>query len=96
MPTYQYRCPHCKHEFEEFQSIKDAPIDECPQCGKEPRRIISGGAGFLLKGNGFYTTDYRSPEYKAAAQKESQPVAPKADTAKPSDSGGKKSGEAKP
>lgn len=71
MPTYQYRCPECQHEFEEFQSINDDPLQKCPQCGKKPRRVITGGAGFLLKGSGFYSTDYRSESYKAAAKKES-------------------------
>jgi putative FmdB family regulatory protein len=70
MPTYQYKCPHCSNEFEEFQSIIEAPVSKCPQCGKQPRRIITGGAGFLLKGSGFYTTDYRSEAYKAAAKKD--------------------------
>jgi len=70
MPTYQYRCDHCGHEFEEFQSILDDPLNKCPKCGKKPKRIITGGAGFLLKGSGFYTTDHRSESYKAAARKE--------------------------
>ncbi|MEZ5359588.1 MAG: FmdB family zinc ribbon protein [Candidatus Zixiibacteriota bacterium] len=96
MPTYQYLCPHCKNEFEEFQGINDDPISKCPKCGKEPRRIISGGAGFLLKGSGFYTTDYRSAAYKAAAQKEKQPEIPKSDSSNSSNSGGSKSDSAKP
>jgi putative FmdB family regulatory protein len=86
MPTYQYKCPHCDHEFEEFQNITEAPIDKCPQCGKKPRRIITGGAGFLLKGSGFYTTDYRSESYKAAARKEKEAATSstaKTDTTKP-------------
>jgi len=85
MPTYQYRCPHCEHEFSVFQSITDDPVDKCPQCGKKPRRIITGGAGFLLKGSGFYTTDYRSESYKAAAKKEQEAAkssSAKTDTAK--------------
>jgi putative FmdB family regulatory protein len=86
MPTYQYRCPQCGHEFEEFQSITDLPIAQCPQCKGKPRRIVTGGAGFLLKGSGFYTTDYRSEAYKAAAKKDSSPVVsdakPGGDTAK--------------
>lgn len=72
MPTYQYKCDHCGHEFEEFQRIVDKPLYECPQCGQKPRRIITGGAGFLLKGSGFYATDYRSASYKEAARKDSQ------------------------
>ncbi|MDD4051156.1 MAG: zinc ribbon domain-containing protein [candidate division Zixibacteria bacterium] len=70
MPTYQYRCPECKYEFEEFQSINDDPVQTCPRCGKKPRRIITGGAGFLLKGSGFYSTDYRSESYKADARRD--------------------------
>ncbi len=70
MPTYQYRCPHCGHEFEEFQSITDDPIDTCPKCGNRPQRLISGGAGLLFKGSGFYITDHRSESYKSAAAKE--------------------------
>ena len=72
MPTYQYECKHCGHHFEVFQSIVEPPVSECPQCGRKPRRIITGGAGFLLKGSGFYTTDYRSESYKKAAQRDAQ------------------------
>jgi putative FmdB family regulatory protein len=72
MPTYQYQCSHCGHEFEEFQKITDPPIKRCPQCGQKPQRVITGGAGFLLKGSGFYSTDYRSPSYKEAAKKEKE------------------------
>jgi putative FmdB family regulatory protein len=75
MPTYQYRCSSCGHEFEEFQSITEDPIERCPRCGKKTHRIISGGAGFLFKGSGFYITDYRSKEYKDKAKKESPSTA---------------------
>lgn len=70
MPTYDYRCPD-GHEFERFQRMSDDPRAECPTCGKEAERVISGGAGFLFKGEGFYITDYRSDEYrkKASAEK---------------------------
>lgn len=77
MPTYQYHCPDCGHDFEKFQSMTDDPLDKCPRCGEKPRRIISGGAGFLFKGSGFYQTDYRSSQYKADAKKDSSsPSAP--------------------
>lgn len=71
MPTYDYRCPR-GHEFELFQRMSDEPRAECPECGDEAERMISGGAGFLFKGEGFYITDYRSEEYKkkASAEKE--------------------------
>ena len=90
MPTYQYRCPHCGHEFEEFQRISEAPLKICPRCGKKPQRLISGGAGFLYKGSGFYTTDYRSESYKSAARKEKEAVS------KPADDSSKKSSDKKP
>ncbi len=67
MPTYQYKCDECNFEFEEFQKISEKPIKSCPRCGGKTRRIISGGAGFLLKGSGFYSTDYRSESYKKGA-----------------------------
>jgi len=73
MPTYQYRCTKCNHEFEEFQSISAEPLDKCPECGGKPERLISGGAGLLFKGSGFYITDYRSDGYKKAAEAESKP-----------------------
>lgn len=70
MPTYDYHCNECGHEFEAFQSMKDDPIDKCPKCGSKPRRLIGPGAGLLFKGDGFYITDYRSKDYKKKAQSE--------------------------
>lgn len=66
MPTYWYRCQKCKHEFEEFQKITDNPVKECPKCGGLVLRVITGGAGLIFKGSGFYITDYRSDSYKKA------------------------------
>lgn len=71
MPTYQYRCDDCQHEFEKFQPITEDPITVCPACKGHTRRVISGGAGLLFKGSGFYITDYRSAAYKSQASKES-------------------------
>ncbi len=72
MPTYAYQCAACGHEFEKFESIKAKPSKDCPACKKKKaERQISGGAGFLFKGQGFYTTDYRSSSYKEAAKKDS-------------------------
>ncbi len=72
MPTYQYKCRECENEFEEFQKISDPPIEKCPVCGGKADRIITGGAGFVLKGSGFYTTDYRPSSYKEAEKKEKE------------------------
>ena len=68
MPTYDYRCSVCGHEFEEFQLITDDPLKECPKCGGKIERLIGAGGGFIFKGSGFYTTDYRSDSYKKAAK----------------------------
>ena len=69
VPTYDYKCDACDHLWEEFQSIKAAPIKKCPKCGKsKARRQIGGGAGLIFKGSGFYLTDYRSDSYKKAAE----------------------------
>jgi putative FmdB family regulatory protein len=70
MPTYEYRCPS-GHQFEKFQRMSEPPAAQCPACGKEAERMLSGGAGLLFKGDGFYITDYRSDSYKKAAKKES-------------------------
>lgn len=75
MPTYHYRCKQCQFEFEEFQKITDAALETCPRCKGPVERLISGGAGLLFKGDGFYITDYRSDGYKKEAKKE----APKSD-----------------
>lgn len=76
MPTYEYRCDSCSHEFEEFQYIKDAPLTKCPECGKKKlRRLIGGGAAIMFRGNGFYQTDYRSDSYRKAAKADSAPKA---------------------
>jgi len=57
MPTYGYECKNCGYTFDVFQSMKDEPLKICPECGKEIRRLINGGAGVIFKGSGFYVTD---------------------------------------
>jgi putative FmdB family regulatory protein len=56
MPTYEYECPE-GHAFEKFQKITDKPRTKCPVCGKAATRKISGGAGLVFRGSGFYITD---------------------------------------
>jgi putative FmdB family regulatory protein len=71
MPTYEYRCGECGHQFEKFSTkILESSSMECPRCEGLAERLISGGAGLLFKGSGFYTTDYRSDSYKQAEKKE--------------------------
>ncbi|OHB67005.1 MAG: FmdB family transcriptional regulator [Planctomycetes bacterium RBG_13_63_9] len=72
MPTYDYVCDACDHQFELFQSIKAEPTRKCPECGRlKLRRLIGPGAAIVFKGSGFYKTDYRSESYRkgAAAEK---------------------------
>ena len=80
MPTYDYVCNACEHEFEEFQSITAKPLRKCPSCGKTRlKRLIGTGAGVIFKGSGFYETDYRSENYKKAAKAEKDAVEGKGD-----------------
>lgn len=68
MPTYEYVCNACEHQWELFQSMKEKPAKKCPECGKnKAERLIGTGAGIIFKGSGFYLTDYRSESYKSGA-----------------------------
>lgn len=94
MPTYEYECLKCGKTFEIVQSMKDAPLTTCPKthCRKKVwgkgrvKRKLSGGAGIIFKGSGFYITDYRSKGYQAAAKKEGDSSSPKSEPAKTSES----------
>jgi putative FmdB family regulatory protein len=85
MPTYEYICQKCDHQFDVFQSIKDTPFTVCPKekCGMKKwgkgkvKKMIGSGAGLIFKGTGFYITDYRSDSYKEAAKKDAPPSADK-------------------
>src|SRR6516225_1312658 len=91
MPTYEYHCDACEHNFDEFQSMSEPPLKKCPQCGKSKlRRVFGTGAAVLFKGSGFYQTDYRSESYKSAAKAEQEAAKPAPD--KGGDKGGKESG----
>ena len=80
MPTYDYKCKACGHEFEEFQSMTAPVLKKCPKCGKNKlERLIGTGAALMFKGSGFYITDYRSDSYKKAAEAEKGVSKPAAD-----------------
>lgn len=69
MPTYDYECNACGHEFELFQNFSDSVKKKCPECGKlKLKRLFGTGAAVMFKGSGFYETDYRSDSYKKAAE----------------------------
>jgi len=106
MPTYEYQCPE-GHEFELFQKMSEKPRAKCPTCGKPAMRKISGGAGLVFKGSGFYITDYgkdgkgprKDPSEKAdsGAAKDSKPAAEsKADSSAKADTKAGDKPEAKP
>ncbi len=87
MPTYEYRCKACGHEFEEFQSITAPVLKKCPSCAKAKlERLIGIGSAVMFKGGGFYETDYRSESYKKAAKADADAAKPKSES---SDSGAK-------
>ena len=60
MPTYEYVCENCGKEFELFQRMSAAPIQDCPDCKGHVKRLIGEGAGIIFKGHGFYCTDYKN------------------------------------
>ena len=91
MPTYEYVCEKCGHEFEAAHSMSAKPLRTCPKelCPRKKwgrgrvKKKISSGAGLLFKGSGFYITDYRSEGYKQAAKKDSSAPAPAGGESKP-------------
>ena len=82
MPIYEYRCQDCAHELEVMQRISAAALTTCPDCGAEGLKRLISQTSFVLKGSGWYATDYGG---KATAPTESSDTdGPKQD----SDSGG--------
>lgn len=70
MPTYDYKCDACGHEFETYQSMKDDKLTKCPVCGKESlKRLIGSGSGLIFKGSGFYLTDYKNKSSETGSTK---------------------------
>ncbi len=102
MPTYEYLCSKCGHQFEKHQSMSEAAMSVCPKelCGQKKwgkgkvKKLIGAGAGLIFKGSGFYITDYRSEKYKAAAKKDSGSGTSESKPAKPEPSAPKS--ESKP
>lgn len=94
MPTYEYLCPDCG-VVEALQSMRDAPLTTCPTCGKaKVTRLVSGGAGVIFKGSGFWETDYnRGKDYTSRAKQDAGGDKPKAPEAAKGGDAGK---EAKP
>jgi putative FmdB family regulatory protein len=110
MPTYEYICSKCGHAFEMVQPITAKSLTVCPRdlCPKKTwgkgkvKRAIGTGGGLIFKGSGFYTTDYRSEKYKAAAKKDagatsgSSPEGAKKESKAPAASGSTATGAPSP
>ena len=82
MPTYDYRCNDCGHEFEHLQTMTEEPLAQCPVCAGVLQRLIGSGAGLIFKGSGFYITDYKN--------KKSSPSGDKGHDKEKTETGGKK------
>lgn len=97
MPTYDYRCDACGHEFDAFHSIMDAPLRKCPKCRKQKlRRLIGAGSGIIFKGSGFYETDYKRARAGGGGSSEkSGEKGPEKSPEKSGESGGEKKAERK-
>ncbi len=72
MPIYAYKCSDCGFEQDVMQKMSDAPLTECPQCGKATFAKQLTAAGFALKGTGYYATDFKG----GAPAKKEEPAAP--------------------
>ena len=90
MPTYEYACPKCGHQFEQFQSMRDEPLKKCPKCKKAGvKRLLGSGAGLIFKGSGFYITDYKNKSggKKEGGESKSGETKPSSSDSKPASGG---------
>ena len=96
MPTYDYQCDGCGHEFELFQNISAEVKKKCPECKKNKlRRLFGTGAAIMFKGSGFYQTDYRSDSYKKGAEKDKKASESSSESTKSKSNSESKSTESK-
>lgn len=91
MPIYAYKCSACGHQQDVLQKMSDAPLTDCPQCGKATFSKQLTAAGFQLKGSGWYVTDFRNNGGSKSSGGESS-SAPAADSASSAPSSAPSSG----
>lgn len=91
MPTYQYACKNCGHQFETVQSFNDHALTECPECGG-PLRKVFNSVGIVFKGSGFYRNDSRSGSNSSISADSGKSDSGKSDSGKSSDSSSSSSG----
>lgn len=72
MPIYEYECAECGHRLEAIQKLSDAPLSDCPACGKVGLKRLISAAGFQLKGSGWYATDFKNSGKKKDSNKDSK------------------------
>lgn len=72
MPIYEYKCTKCEKEQEFIQKFSDNPVTTCPDCGGEMKKLISTNS-FVLKGSGWYMTDYGTKKEKDKAKPKTDP-----------------------
>jgi putative FmdB family regulatory protein len=87
MPIYEYECTKCKEHLEIMQKITEDPLSECPTCGGNIKRLISN-TSFILKGTGWYATDYASNRGNGERSKDPSPA--KTEKSKETKTNGKK------
>ncbi len=81
MPIYEYGCVKCGKTHEIMQKFSDAPLVVCPDCGGEVKKLISN-TSFVLKGTGWYATDYASPKKEGNNKSENKPAEAKTEDKK--------------
>jgi len=98
MPIYEYRCSACGFQKEFLRRISDAPLTDCPKCGKRGFKKLVSAAGFHLKGTGWYATDFKNSGTKPAAKTDKADTTkdkPAASQDKPAEKASKESPKAK-
>jgi putative FmdB family regulatory protein len=95
MPTYEYRCRKCGHEFEDFKSMSAPPLTKCPKCKGKVDRLIGRGAGIIFKGSGFYETDYKRKNWKSDSAADTAASTGKGESSNKSEGTGKSEGASK-
>ena len=84
MPTYDYRCDNCDHEFERQQRITEKPLKKCPSCGKDKARRMIAGGGFILKGGGWESDLYSGPSNRSGTAAKSETPSTSSSSSSPS------------
>jgi len=95
MPIYEYQCRACEHRLEKLQKISEAPLVNCPECGRDELTKLISAAGFRLKGGGWYETDFKKDGKRNLADDGKAESGKKSDASgKPSDKGKSEKGKA--